>query len=91
MTVTKTEVRLKDMSHMVVEDGKEKMVIMPYDWEEVVVYANTDDCEHGETMCGECVESWGIDYHVRITLGDGRVLGMNSVPGYAQASDEDLA
>ena len=25
-----------------------------------------DDCEHGETVCPECVHEWAIDYYVEI-------------------------
>lgn len=27
------------------------------------------DCEHQETMCGQCVDTWGIDYEIELPAG----------------------
>lgn len=27
------------------------------------------DCEHQETMCAQCVDTWGIDYEIELPAG----------------------
>lgn len=58
----------KDDTMFLMEDG--------FEWNPVP-WRSRDACtdefserEHCETMCWECIESWAIDHHVRLTFDD---------------------
>ncbi|QAY04064.1 hypothetical protein HWC02_gp027 [Gordonia phage Sombrero] len=44
-----------------------------------VVVRQPSNCDHGTTMCVDCIESWSIDYHVdtRSTAAGRRLGGTN--------------
>lgn len=49
---------------------------------------SSGECDHAYTICGECIDSWAMDYYFRIGLvNNGEVIhwsGLNDVPGYQQ-------
>jgi hypothetical protein len=52
----------------------------------VKIKANPNLCEHIETVCSECVESWSIDYEIRFE----RTAGGRALLAQAQAAGATL-
>ena len=56
-------------------------------WHDILVHPSPATCNHLETMCDDCSESWLTDHWVRIMAPDGAVLGINEVPGIDNVRD----
>ncbi len=76
--IVKMEVLLRDPGSTL--DGVE-LVPEPkwLEWGEVEYLHPIDkmrgkECEHGETMCLECVKSWNADHYLRMTTSAGKVF-----------------
>lgn len=46
------------------------MFVLPaaLEWQPVA-YLEPWDCDHQETMCGTCADTWGIDYEIQLPDG----------------------
>lgn len=68
---------LKNPSVAVIEPDGTRTELAPdprwLDWSTVPLIADPQTCEHVETLCAECADSWGIDYYMKISV-DGRVV-----------------
>ncbi len=88
--VIRMEVLLRDPgSHTA--DGTE-LVPEPQwlEWAEVAYLHPFDKmrgrmCDHSETMCLECVESWNADHYIRMTTSAGKVFYS---PDYPKGVDQ---
>lgn len=57
------------------------------DWHDIEVHPCPHKCDHIETMCEFCAETWAQDHYIRILNTDGRVLSLNGAPGIPDIRD----
>ena len=61
------------------------------DWRAGPDWLLPDDCEHSETMCAVCLETWQIDHRIRLTFEDhdGTVVDVDEMRAKALEDDSD--